>query len=296
MNSWTDKWKNVQLRCSHLCGPNCSFFTVQLSLKIRKDITMKNSDPNVLFAPNWRHVGVFLVLTFGLSWSARPCSLPERWIEQPRLRHYRSIADAAAGLQRDRARPVLFSREPALSRPARRARDAGFTTIPAADGDLRPGRAGHRGWPRPRSPLAAAAGIVPQLAAFLGLLLLSSYAWSPAARRWPGWGWPGATGSYTALRPGHRRLLRAAGAAQCRAWAWGRPARAHPRAAGPQSRAFRATGRGAIGAAGAHPGHRDGLRRGVWLARLSAGRAVQVGPGARRAADGPDLGRLALAA
>ena len=29
---------------------------------------MKNSDLNDLFAPNWRHVGVFLTLTFGLSW------------------------------------------------------------------------------------------------------------------------------------------------------------------------------------------------------------------------------------
>ena len=55
-------------------------------------------------------------------------------------------------------------------------------------------------------------------------------------------------------------------------------------------------GRGAVRAVGADPGGGDRLWGGIWLARLPAKRAVQAGTGARRTPVGRDLGSLALAA
>ncbi len=100
-----------------------------------------------------------------------------------------------------------------------------------------------------------------------------------------------------ALWPGLRRLLRPASGAQRQL----RPGRGPiwrrlPTPPGLSPGYLPDPGRGAVGAAGADPGHRHRLWRGVRLAGISAERAVQDGPGARRAPAGRDLGSLALAA
>ena len=246
-------------------------------------------------APNWRHVGAFLGLTFGLTWLLDLAIYLRGGLATPGMITVLQLQMLLPAFSAIVLGLFFFPESPIYrGRPAGRGRWFYYyfllLTVIYALGALGV-------WLAPaQGTITLVAAIVPLLLSFLGLLLLVVLRFAAGreamARVWLAWGnwryWLLFGLAFVACYVLQAALNAVFGLGEANL----APLPAPP---GLSPDIVPDRGRGAVGAAGADPGHRHHLRRGVRLAGIPAKRAVQAGPGARRAPAGRDLGSLALA-
>ena len=245
--------------------------------------------------PNWRHVGAFLGLTFGLTWLLDLAIYLRGGLATPGMTtilQLQMLLPAFSAI----VLGLFFFRESPIyrGRPAGRGRwfyyyFLALTVVYAL--------AALGVWLAPDQPtIKLATSLIPLVLSFLGLLLLvvlravaGREAMARVGLAWGNWRyWLGFGLAIVAWYVLQAALNAVTGLG-------GSQLTPLPTVPGLNPTAMLIVAAVQIGAAGAVPGPRHHLRRGVRLAGLPAKRAVQAGPGARRAPAGRDLGHLALA-